>query len=318
MDSGFSLFLFFPALVVVWSLRLLFPELYRQRLRQSVTGTGLGGLKGVGVGVQCDGGLAVAQGSGDGPHILPIENQQRGVEVPELVNAVKGQTLFLAEFLEPLIGLLEADGGAVLFCKQTPALPPLVAQGKPLLGLFRPEVLHQVENPDGQFQHPAAFRGLCGGSENALLWRIEGGPADGNGMPLKVKVLELEAAQLLPPETAEQRQGEEHLPAERSVHQGVKECLGLFQCVAYLFFPSLQRRQRDVPAGVKLEHVHLDCVGEHGGNQGQVILDGLGRQPLVGMGLVRSRFSQTVDEFLYVAGCDFIHVEITGFHSKLV
>ena len=52
----------------------------------------------------------MTQSSGNGPHVLPIEDQQRGVQVPELVNAIEGQALVLTEFLEPLIRLLEADG----------------------------------------------------------------------------------------------------------------------------------------------------------------------------------------------------------------
>ena len=74
----------------------------------------------------------MAQSGGNGPHILPVVDQQRGVQVAELVNAIEGQTLFLAEPLQPLIGLLEADRRAILFGEQTPTLLPLISQSQPV------------------------------------------------------------------------------------------------------------------------------------------------------------------------------------------
>ena len=107
-------------------LRLLLPELDRQGVRQSVTGTGLCRLKAMAVNIQRGGGLAVSQSGGDGTHILAVEDQKGGVQMPELVDAIERQALFFAEALKPLIGLLEADRGAVLLSEEASAFMPLV------------------------------------------------------------------------------------------------------------------------------------------------------------------------------------------------
>lgn len=115
----------------------------------------------------------MAQGGRDSPHVFSIIDQQRSVQVAELVDAIEGQTLFLTKSLEPLIGLLEADGGSVLFGEQPPTLLPLIPQSQPLQGLLCPELFHQVEYPGGQFQGTAALGGFSGGCNNAVLGRVE-------------------------------------------------------------------------------------------------------------------------------------------------
>lgn len=228
----------------------------------------------------------------------------------ELVDTVEGETFLLTEGLKPLVGLLEADGGAVLLGEQTSTFVPLVSQGQPLQSLFRPELLHKVEDPCRQLQSAAALGGFGGGGDDPILGRIEGGAADRDSMLLKVEVLKFKAAQLLPTEPAEQDQGEKHLPADRGAGQGVKESLCLLQGIADLLLPRLQRWQRDRPAGVVLEHAHFDGVSEHGGDQGQVIFDALGGQGAVRVCLVRPRLTEAVDKLLYLPGRDLVHVQV--------
>lgn len=79
--------------------------------------------------------------------------------------------------------------------------------------------------------------------------------------------------------------------------------------VAYLLF---QRRQRDGATGVILEHSHLDSIGENGGNHRQVVLDALGRQAPVTVGLICPRLTQAVDKLLNLPGRNLIHVEVTN------
>ena len=64
--------------------------------------------------------------------VLKPGGYQRLKQVAELVDAIEGQTLFLTKSLEPLIGLLEADRGAVLLGEQTPTLLPLISQSQPV------------------------------------------------------------------------------------------------------------------------------------------------------------------------------------------
>ena len=75
-----------PALAV----KLCLFKFYRERFRECFAGLRLCLGEGVGVDVQRGGGLRVPQRGGNGAHIFPVVDQQRGVQVPELVNAIKG------------------------------------------------------------------------------------------------------------------------------------------------------------------------------------------------------------------------------------
>ena len=89
------------------------------------------------------------------------------------------------------------------------------------------------------------------------------------------------------------------MPPEWGTEQSVKKSLGLLQRVANLLLARFQRRQRDCPAGVVLDHAHLHSVGEDGGDQRQVVFDGLGGQAL-----------HAVDELLELPGRDFVHIQM--------
>ena len=106
----------------------LLAEPHRQDLRQSVASPGLGRLEGMGVDVQRGRCLGVSQGGGDGLHVLPVVDQQRSVQMPELVNPIEGQPLFLTKATEPFIGPLRVDWAPVLFGEQVAALVPLIPQ----------------------------------------------------------------------------------------------------------------------------------------------------------------------------------------------
>ena len=151
----------------------LLPETHGESVGQSITCTGLRSLESVGINVQCGGGLGVAQHGRNGPHILAVVNQQRCIQMPELVDTVEGQILFPAEFLQPLVGLLQTDGRSVLLGEETIAFVPLIAQGQPVEGLLCSELFNQVEDPRRKLQRAAALGRLGGSRKNAVLGRIE-------------------------------------------------------------------------------------------------------------------------------------------------
>ena len=59
----------------------------------------------------------MAQGSGDAAHIFTSVNQQRGVQMAELMNAQEGEPIFFAKSFQPFIGLFGGDWGTVQFGK---------------------------------------------------------------------------------------------------------------------------------------------------------------------------------------------------------
>lgn len=120
----------------------------------------------------------MAQGGGDCPHVLPVVDQQRGVQVPELVDTVKRQLLFFAKGTEPLVGLIQAHGGAVGPGEQAAALLPLIAQCKALSGLFHPQLLHKVEDPRRELQRAAALDRLGGRCHRAGRRGVNRRPPD--------------------------------------------------------------------------------------------------------------------------------------------
>ena len=101
---------FVPYLFLMEKSSLLLPEFHRELICQCLTRLGLGGLEGVGVDVQRGTGLAVAQHGRYGPNILAVIDQQGCIQMAELVDPVKWESLPLAKLLKPLVGLLEANG----------------------------------------------------------------------------------------------------------------------------------------------------------------------------------------------------------------
>lgn len=264
----------------------------------------------MGIDVQGGGGLAVTQGSGDRPHVFAIEDQQGGVQVPELVDAVEGQVVFFAKLFQPLIRLAQSHRGSIQLCEQPPALMPLVTKGKTLTALVGLQALYQIEDPRRQLQRPAALDRFRRSGEDAVLRGIERNPLDSDGVLLVVEVMELKPAQFFPSETAEQSQSKEHLPLDRSPGQSVQKRLGFFQGVTLLLQASLQSRQRHSYTGVIVQHPCFDRIGEDVRDQGEMILDRLGCKASLRVPLIRSGLTKRIDKTLDLPGRDLIHVEM--------
>ena len=68
-----------------------------QSLGHGLSGTGLGLCEGVGVDIEGGGHLGVSQGGGDGAHVCAAVDEQRGVQVSEVVDAQKALSGLLAD-----------------------------------------------------------------------------------------------------------------------------------------------------------------------------------------------------------------------------
>ena len=117
---------------------LFLSEIDRERCRETGTCFRLCSLEGVGVDVQCGRRLRVAKCGRDSAHVGVIGDEQRGIEMPKLMDAVPRQAVTFAKLFSPVIEIAGACRRSVELGKESAALVPLVTQLHTPHGLLCP------------------------------------------------------------------------------------------------------------------------------------------------------------------------------------
>lgn len=110
---------------------LFLSKIDRERCRETGTCFRLSSLEGVGVDVQCGRRLRVAKCGRDGAHVGVIGDEQRGIEMPKLMDAVPRQAVTFAKLFSPVIEIPRTRQRSVELGKKPTALMPLIAQLQP-------------------------------------------------------------------------------------------------------------------------------------------------------------------------------------------
>ena len=117
---------------------LFLSEIDRERCCKTGTCFSLCSLEGVGIDVQRGRCLRVAERGRNGAHIGVIGDEQRGIEMSKLMDAVPRQAVTFAKLFSPVIEIAGACRRSVELGKESAALVPLVTQLHTPHGLLCP------------------------------------------------------------------------------------------------------------------------------------------------------------------------------------
>lgn len=118
--------------------------------------------------------------------------------------------------------------------------------------------------------------------EYSMRWIVEGDALDRDDVGCEVEISELEAAQLLAAVSAEDCQHEKDHIAQRLTVKRVEERLCLFYGED-LLLTLLTLREHNTRTGILFDHAHPQGIGEHAGDEREVISDGFRVEALGGV-----------------------------------
>ena len=146
--------------------------------------------------------------------------------------------------------------------------------------------------------------------EYSMRWIVEGDALDRDDVGCEVEISELEAEQLFAAVSAEDCQHEKDHLAQRLTVKRVEERLCLFYGED-LLLTLLALREHNTRTGILFGHAHPQGIGEHAGDEREVISDGFRVEALGGVFLICSRLRQAGDKLLKLPRGDLVDVEMS-------